>query len=278
MFSRGQKQRLGLARALVHDPHVLLLDEPASGLDPQARIDLRVLLRRFAAEGRTVLVSSHVLAELEELIDDAVFLVAGETVDAGRVAAAARGSREWRIRVSDSSPADAAIAVAAALGRAPDDVAIDRQDVLVAFETERAAAAALRALVQADMAVAEFAPARGSLEQTFLDLGGRGRRLVSLQRIGTLVRLELTQRVRSVAWYVLLGVFFVLLLIVTALAFAVFPPVPDDSTGTFGRPAAQAPTRSWCTSSCCSRCSCRRHSAATRSTGIGMPRPSLRSR
>ena len=173
VFSRGQKQRLGLARALVHDPHVLLLDEPASGLDPQARIDLRVLLRRFAAEGRTVLVSSHVLAELEEVIDDAVFLVAGETVDAGRVAAAARGSREWRIRVSDSSPADAAIAVAAALGRAPDDVAIDRQDVIVAFETERAAAAALRALVQADMAVAEFAPARGSLEQTFLDLGGR---------------------------------------------------------------------------------------------------------
>jgi len=60
---------------------------------------------------------------------------------------------------------------------------------------------------------------------------------VSLQRIGTLVRLELTQRVRSVAWYVLLGVFFVLLLIVTALAFAVFPPVPDDSTGTFGPPS-----------------------------------------
>ena len=59
VLSRGQKQRLGLARALVHDPRVLLLDEPASGLDPQARIDLRVLLRRLAAEGRTILISSH---------------------------------------------------------------------------------------------------------------------------------------------------------------------------------------------------------------------------
>ncbi|MFC0196906.1 ABC transporter ATP-binding protein, partial [Microbacterium arthrosphaerae] len=59
VLSRGQKQRLGLARALVLAPRLLLLDEPSTGLDPQARIDLRMLLRRFAAEGRTVLLSSH---------------------------------------------------------------------------------------------------------------------------------------------------------------------------------------------------------------------------
>src|SRR5919198_2069206 len=58
-LSRGQKQRLGLARALVHDPIVLLLDEPASGLDPRSRVELRDLLRQLAGEGRTVVVSSH---------------------------------------------------------------------------------------------------------------------------------------------------------------------------------------------------------------------------
>ena len=83
VLSRGQKQRLGLARALVHDPQVLLLDEPASGLDPRSRVDLRVLLRRLADEGRTVLVSSHVLSELEEMADDAVFLSRGRTVLTG---------------------------------------------------------------------------------------------------------------------------------------------------------------------------------------------------
>ena len=174
VFSRGQKQRLGLARALVHDPHVLLLDEPASGLDPQARIDLRILLRRFAAEGRTILVSSHVLAELEEVIDDAVFLVAGETVDAGRVAAAAQSSRSWRIRVADAVPAEAAASVSSVLGRDPGEVLIDRQDIIVAFASESDAVAALRALIEAKVGVAEFAPATGSLEHTFLDLGGRG--------------------------------------------------------------------------------------------------------
>src|SRR3954453_7973179 len=80
VLSRGQKQRLGLARALVHSPDVLLLDEPASGLDPRSRVDLRLLLRRLADEGRTVLVSSHVLSELEEMSDDAVFLSRGRTV------------------------------------------------------------------------------------------------------------------------------------------------------------------------------------------------------
>lgn len=171
VFSRGQKQRLGLARALVHDPQVLLLDEPASGLDPQARIDLRVLLRRFAAEGRTILVSSHVLAELEEVIDDAVFLVAGGTVDADRVAAAARSTRTWRIRVHGVPVGEAAASVAGATGQDPAAIRVDRQDVLVSFAGESDAAEALRALVTAGVAVVEFAPATGSLEHTFLDLG-----------------------------------------------------------------------------------------------------------
>lgn len=168
VLSRGQKQRLGLARALVHDPQVLLLDEPASGLDPRARIDLRMLLRGFAAAGRTVLVSSHVLAELDELVDDAAFVVAGRSAEApGRIGA--RGARRWRLRTMGERPSP--VTVAAALGLRPDDVARDREAFVVPFETEDAAVAGLRALLDARLAVVEFAPAVGRLEQAFLDLG-----------------------------------------------------------------------------------------------------------
>ncbi|WP_214466088.1 ABC transporter ATP-binding protein [Microbacterium flavescens] len=171
VLSRGQKQRLGLARALVHEPRVLLLDEPASGLDPQARIDLRVLLRRLAAEGRTILVSSHILSELEEVVDDAVFLVAGETVDAGRVEAAARRARPWRVRLDGVEASDALPQVAAALRLPLESVGVDRRDIVVEISSDADAVAALRELVAAGLAVVEFAAAQGSLERTFLDLG-----------------------------------------------------------------------------------------------------------
>lgn len=164
VLSRGQKQRLGLARALVHDPHVLLLDEPASGLDPQARARLRELLRGFAAEGRTVLLSSHILSELEEVVDDAVFLVAGRTV----AAAPDARSAEWRIRVAGAPlrVEEAAVALGVDAGR----LRVDRGDLLVPFADDDAAADGLRALVGAGIRVVSFAPALGSLERAFLDL------------------------------------------------------------------------------------------------------------
>ncbi|WP_349426498.1 ABC transporter ATP-binding protein [Microbacterium sp. LWS13-1.2] len=172
VLSRGQKQRLGLARALVHDPRVLLLDEPASGLDPQARIELRLLLRRFAAEGRTVLVSSHILSELEEVVDDAVFLMAGVTVDPARVEAASRRARPWRVRLAGAEPsAESLDHVAGALRVPVESLGVDRRDIVMSFESEDAAAAALRDLLSAGLDVVEYAAAQGALERTFLDLG-----------------------------------------------------------------------------------------------------------
>jgi ABC-2 type transport system ATP-binding protein len=170
VLSRGQKQKLGLARALVNDPRVLLLDEPASGLDPEARVHLRVLLRRFASEGRTVLISSHILSELEEVVDDAVFLVAGTVVDAAPAQASVRG---WRIRLAGASPERMAAdtwQVASSLGLSPDALVSDRGAVLVGFASEDAAAQSLRRLVEAGLPVAEFAPAQSALEHTFLNL------------------------------------------------------------------------------------------------------------
>src|SRR5437762_4416751 len=66
-LSRGQTQRLGLARVLLHDPQVLLLDEPLSGLDPRARIEMRAVLRRLGQQGKTIMVSSHILPELADM-------------------------------------------------------------------------------------------------------------------------------------------------------------------------------------------------------------------
>lgn len=85
-FSTGMKQRLGLATALLGDPEVLILDEPTNGLDPQGIAWLRHLLRRLAAEGRTVLISSHVLSEVEQVIDRALVLRGGRLVAAGTLA------------------------------------------------------------------------------------------------------------------------------------------------------------------------------------------------
>ncbi|PRY65034.1 ABC-type multidrug transport system ATPase subunit [Glaciihabitans tibetensis] len=167
VLSRGQKQRLSLGRALVHNPAVLLLDEPASGLDPVARVELRQLVRRVAAEGKTVLVSSHVLAELDEMADTAVYLDRGVSASAESIAQTKTTLRTWRIR--SSAPA----ALLAALGAArigPETIVADRGELLVPLTGEGAAAALLAELVTAGVPISTFAPAVGDLEHTFLDL------------------------------------------------------------------------------------------------------------
>lgn len=85
-YSLGMRQRLGLAGALLGDPEVLVLDEPANGLDPEGMVWLRTLLRGLAARGRTVLVSSHLLAEMAQTADDVVVMAAGQVRYAGPVA------------------------------------------------------------------------------------------------------------------------------------------------------------------------------------------------
>jgi ABC-type multidrug transport system ATPase subunit len=169
VLSRGQKQRLGLARALVHDPSVLLLDEPASGLDPGARIALRQLVRRLAAEGRTILISSHVLAELDEMADTAVYVEAGSTASAERIAAVQARMRDWRIRTLDDPGLPAFLATA---GIAEDRIRRDTEldGTLVALPDEEAAAELLTRLVAGGARVVSFGPAVGRLEQTFLGL------------------------------------------------------------------------------------------------------------
>ena len=171
VLSRGQKQRLSLARALVHNPEVLLLDEPASGLDPAARTHLRVLVRRLASEGKTILVSSHVLAELDEMADGVVYIDGGVTASADVVARSRASARPWRIRSSNIEALRASLVSA---GITDAEITTDRKDLLVPLSGEDAAATLLVSLIRSGVAISAFAPAVGDLEHTFLDLSSSG--------------------------------------------------------------------------------------------------------
>jgi ABC-2 type transport system ATP-binding protein len=108
-LSRGMKQRVGIAQALLHDPQVLILDEPAATLDPRARIEMRHLLRQLAARGRAVLVSSHILLELADVCDRVAILSQGKLVAYGPVREVLKGVRQRRlIEVHTLGAADAA--------------------------------------------------------------------------------------------------------------------------------------------------------------------------
>jgi len=93
-LSRGMQQRLGLARTLVHDPKVLVLDEPASGLDPRARIEIREILNELRSMGKTILLSSHILSELSEVCNRIAILERGEMVAQGPLDEIMEGARD----------------------------------------------------------------------------------------------------------------------------------------------------------------------------------------
>ncbi|HEY2881168.1 MAG TPA: ABC transporter ATP-binding protein, partial [Pirellulales bacterium] len=97
-LSKGMKQRLGLGRTMIHDPPVLILDEPAAGLDPRARIELREMIRQLAAHGKTILVSSHILSELGEMCDVVGIIEQGSILAVGSVAEIQRRGQQHQFR------------------------------------------------------------------------------------------------------------------------------------------------------------------------------------
>ena len=149
-LSRGMKQRLSLARALVHDPELLILDEPASGLDPRARVELRELLRSLNSMGKTIIISSHILAELEEMCSDVAIMEAGKLLAAGpprQILERLGGSRTVRVRFADATS----------------------ESFSVADDAEQSAL--LRRLVVDDgRDVVEFVEESGGLEQLFMSI------------------------------------------------------------------------------------------------------------
>jgi ABC-2 type transport system ATP-binding protein len=164
-LSRGQKQRLSIARAIAHRPKVLLLDEPASGLDPEARATQRRMLTELAAEGVAILVTSHVLDELDQLATNVVFLREGSTEAPETVQAALHRGQSWRIRALDSVSLEAALTrVGAEWSR---QQALGGVAYQVIASSEVAAAALLANLTAANVQVIEFGPTSSALEQAF---------------------------------------------------------------------------------------------------------------
>jgi ABC-2 type transport system ATP-binding protein len=96
-LSKGLKQRVALGRALIHNPDLLILDEPAANLDPRARIEFRTLIRELAADGKTILLSSHILSELSEMCDTVAVIEHGKILATGTVQEILRGLRRRRI-------------------------------------------------------------------------------------------------------------------------------------------------------------------------------------
>ncbi|MFI0447595.1 ABC transporter ATP-binding protein [Actinomadura sp. 6N118] len=172
-LSRGQKQRLGVARALVHRPRVLLLDEPASGLDPRSRVELRDLLRSLAADGVAVLVSSHILSELEEIADRVVLVAHGQAVGEHRMADLiasgpnGMGRARWRIRAMEGVEGGS---LAARLAARPGlgEVGDLPGGAEVGPLTENEAADLLAALIAEGVRVVAFGPVGSALESAYL--------------------------------------------------------------------------------------------------------------
>jgi ABC-2 type transport system ATP-binding protein len=171
VLSRGQKQRLGLARALIHAPSVLVLDEPASGLDPASRRRLLRVVRSHASDGATVLVSSHILSELEEMADHVVLMDGGRVVDSSSIRDLAARPRPWRITSLHHQALGEALArlqVRHGEVLPGERTSSGHAEVLVDLPDEATAARLLADLTAAGAQVIGFGPATGRLEAAYL--------------------------------------------------------------------------------------------------------------
>jgi len=168
-LSRGLRQRLAIGQAIIHAPRLLLLDEPAAGLDPEARAALAILFRELQAAGMTLVVSSHILAELEEYSTHMLVLRAGRIVEQREVGAgSAGGAPSRRLRVRLAAP-DARLA--ARLATAHGVAALEAHEAEAAFEFAgdlAQQAALVRELVTEGYAIASVEEARASLQDSYL--------------------------------------------------------------------------------------------------------------
>jgi ABC-2 type transport system ATP-binding protein len=165
-YSHGMRQRLGIAGALLRAPRLLLLDEPATGLDPAGMRDMRLLIRRLADEGMTVLLSSHLLPEVEELCNRVAIVRRGKIVYEGAIAELKRGAGAvYRLSTTDDERALAVCRAQRGLG----EVRIEHG--YICFSADAAAAAELsQALVEAGALIQMLAPETVTLEDLFFSL------------------------------------------------------------------------------------------------------------
>ena len=171
-MSKGQTQRLCLCRALLHDPEVLILDEPAAGLDPQARVELKQLIRILAEEGRTLLISSHILSELGEMCDRLVFINEGKLLHDGDSEELLRGADqrvvvEIRVVPGSGDPADVL-----ELQPGVEIIETIRNGARINLDDDspESQARLLKQLVDAGVRVTGYRPLERNLEDAFIEM------------------------------------------------------------------------------------------------------------
>jgi ABC-2 type transport system ATP-binding protein len=173
-YSLGMRQRLGVARSLLADPELLILDEPTNGLDPAGIHEFRAMIRGFVAEGRTVLLSSHLLDEVEKICDEVAIVDQGRVVMQGSLAELA-GAAGTSVLVATSDDERAAALMSDQ--RAVASATRGTEGVRVCFaddvDLQPAADELGRSLVLAGLAIRRFEPSRPSLEQRFLEITSR---------------------------------------------------------------------------------------------------------
>ena len=171
ILSRGQKQRLGVARTLVGDPKVLLLDEPTSGMDPRGRIELRRLLREMADQGLAILISSHVLTEMEGIVDDAVFMKNGKAMDLSWIHEDADSSNlsvlKYHLSALEADALRRFFADSQWAGQAINDTGREYEDELDSLE---AAAKLLQEVTASGVLVTGFTRQKQTLEDIYLQI------------------------------------------------------------------------------------------------------------
>ena len=168
-LSKGMKQRVSLARALVHRPSLLVMDEPANGLDPRARIELRELVQALAESGKAILISSHILAELGEMCSSVVIIEKGRLMGSGTVATLANDAQD-RQQLLVRALVPAAELLRALLETPGVTEAFQRNETCVATVAagNEALAEILASLVVRGLPVVEFRPEQIGLEQVFM--------------------------------------------------------------------------------------------------------------
>lgn len=171
-LSKGMAQRLGLGRTLLHDPEIMLLDEPAAGLDPKARVEFKRLIRLLAGRGKTIFISSHILSELAEMCDTLLFIDAGRIVHHGSAESlqeTSPGATLIDVQI-DGDPESLRQWVTLNPGVTLVEMSKRGARLSLASTEPREAAGLLRRLVQAGLAVTEFHRETRRLEDAFVEI------------------------------------------------------------------------------------------------------------
>jgi ABC-2 type transport system ATP-binding protein len=172
-LSRGMQQRLGVARVLIHEPKVLLLDEPASGLDPRARIEMRSLIQELGRMGKCIMVSSHILSELAEMCTCIGIIERGKLLYSGSISDAysrVRGGEKITIRFEAPSTPEGAAALVAADPRVARAAVENGALVVELVPDQQSHHFLLEFLITTGQKVASFTPHQVTLEDAFLKL------------------------------------------------------------------------------------------------------------